>query len=84
VSGFDGERDHFGLTPTKARYWHRHPVAECHGGIAEDLRAAGLTVVEHKTWWEVFGPGVDGEKGLYGGGAGVIWTALSGQPDGRS
>jgi hypothetical protein len=84
VSGFDGVSDHFGLTPTKARFWHRHSEADCHGGIAEDLRSVGLTVIEHKTWWEVFGPGVDGDKGLHGGGAGPIWTALSGLSDGRS
>ena len=84
MSGFE-RSGVFGLTATKAKYWHgvgQHYGSGCprRGDlahiVADHLLPAGFVVVKdgRGSYVELTGPGLDEEK------TGALYTAISGQP----
>lgn len=81
MSGFEGKTGWYGLTATKAEYWHRYrdypALPRCGCRSLEDIIHAhvwdaGFTVEEHSAWARITGPGlVDGWTDL-------LYLAISG------
>jgi hypothetical protein len=81
MSGFEGKSGWYGLTPTKAAYWHRYRECGCRG--LDDIVNAhlvddGFTVQDHRTWVRVTGPG------LVDGWVSDLYLAISGAPPERA
>jgi hypothetical protein len=86
MSGFEDRSGVYGLTPTKAMYWHRARIGEnCCGGRLGDIvevhcQPAGFTVVKWgkgRGWCTLIGPGLEN------GWTADLWQAISGAPDER-
>lgn len=83
MSGFEGKSGWYGLTPTKAGYWHRYrgypaaPACGCrslHDIVNAHLLDDGFTIEDRRTWVRVTGPG------LVDGWSADLYLAISGEP----
>lgn len=74
MSGFEGQSGWYGLTPTKARYWHRYRT-DCECRSIEDIvtnHLGAFEVQDKGSWWRITGPG------LREGWTGELYEAISG------
>ena len=82
MSGFEGKSGWYGLTSTKAEYWHRYRGGDGCRSLEDILHAhvwdEGFTVQEKGAWARITGPG------LVDGWVSDLYLAISGAPQERA